>query len=88
MAKLEKVKLIIFNKPHSWYIADITDISTEIRANTSYLYLLNIMENFTKYANNYLLSKKNRNSILHCIKNFIEDGGEPIEMGFDRGREF
>ena len=36
MAKREKVKLIIFNKPRSRYIADITDIPTEIRANTNY----------------------------------------------------
>ena len=35
-----------------------------------------------------LLSNKNQNSILNCIKNFIEDVGEPIEMGFDNGREF
>ena len=88
IAKREKAKLIIFNKPRSRYIVDITDIPTEIRANTNYLYLLNIVDHFTKYANSYLLSNKNQNSILNCIKNFIEDVGEPIEMGFDNGREF
>ncbi len=31
---------------------------------------------------------KNQNSILNCIKNFIEDVGEPIEMGFDNNKEF
>ena len=31
---------------------------------------------------------KNQNSILNCIKNFIEDVGEPIEKGSDNDKEF
>lgn len=80
IAKSEKYKLIIFNKSCSRYIEDITDIPTELRVNTPYLYLLNVVDHFTKYANRYLLSNKNQKSILHCIKNFIEDVGQPIEM--------
>ena len=58
LEKCEKVKLIIFNKQRARYIADIADIPTKIRENTNYLYLLNIVDHLTKYANSYLLSNK------------------------------
>ena len=64
------------------YIADITGIPIEIRENTNYLYLLKIWDNFTKYTNSFLLSNKNQNIILFCIKYFIENVEEPTEMGF------
>ena len=46
------------------------------------------MGNFTKFVNNYLLWIKKQNNILECFKNFFEVLGEPIEMGFNNGREF
>ena len=86
--KSEKFKLIIFNRPSSRYFADITDLPTELRQNTKYLYLLNIVDHFSKFVNSYLLTHKTKNNILDCFKYFFEDYGEPIEIGFDNGREF
>jgi len=47
LRKREKSKLIIFNKPKVRYIADLTDIPLELRKGTDYLYILNIIDDFS-----------------------------------------
>ena len=53
---------------------------------TKYIYLINIIDHFSRYINSYLLEKKI--SILLCIKEFIEEKGVPMEFGTDNGKEF
>ena len=86
--KKEKVKLIIFNKPKARFVADLTDIPTDIKGNSPYLYLINIIDHFSKYVSSYLLSNKKGKTILDKIKSFITDVGNPDEFGFDNGKEF
>ena len=85
---INKFILIIFKRPRVRYIADITDIPLEIRKGTDYLYLLNIIDHFSKYVASYLIKSKKSETILNKIKNFIDEEGAPLEFGFDNGREF
>ena len=71
--KKEKVKLIIFNKPKARFVEDLTDIPTDIRGNSPYLYIINIVEHFCKYIPSYLLTNKKGKTILVKIESFFTD---------------
>ena len=86
--KREKTKLIIFNKPKYRYIIDLTDIPTELTIGTNYKYLINIIDHFSKYTGSYLLENKTGNLVKEKIKNFLDEEGNPLEIGFDNGKEF
>lgn len=60
----------------------------ELKHNSEYKYLFNIIDHTSKYVGSFLLENKKGESILKCIKNFFDDVGYPIEMAFDNGKEF
>ena len=66
----------------------MTDIPSELKKGTDFVYMLNIIDHFSKYAGNFLLKNKKSKIVLNKISAFIEDVGKPIEMGFDNGKEF
>ncbi len=66
----------------------MTDIPTELRGKTKYLYLFNIVDHFTRYTNAYLLKNKKQNNIVEKLKDFFEEKGMSEEYGSDNGREF
>ena len=86
--KSENFKLIIFQRPRVRYIFDLTDILIELRGNTKYLYISNVVNHLTIFDNSYLFRNKAKISILEKIKNFIDDLGPPKEMEFNNVREF
>ena len=88
LKKRENSKIIIFSRPRYRYIGDLTDIPHELRKNTKYLYMFNIIDHFSKYAQSYLLFNKEAKSILDKLKEFIDENGIPYQFGSDNGREF
>ncbi len=52
------------------------------------LYLLSIIGHFSKYAENFILTKKNQNTVMNKIKYFIDKNGIPEKILTDNGGEF
>ena len=66
----------------------MTDIPTELTIGTNYKYLINIIDLFSKYTGSYLLGNKTGNLIKEKIKIFLDEEGNPLEIGLDNGKEF
>jgi len=63
-----ELKVIIFKKPKIRYIGDLTDIPIEIiDKNKNYNYIYTIKDNFSKFADSYLMENKNSNNILNIV---------------------
>ena len=86
--KREPGKQIITYYPKQRYIMDITELPLELKANTDYLYLFNIIDHFSKYGMSFLIKNKEAKTILNYLKLALECNGYPNEIGSDNGKEF
>ena len=66
---LPSINQIICEYPRELYVIDITTIPNEYTENEeSQLYLLSIIDHFSKYAYNYIIKKKDQKTVLEKIK--------------------
>ena len=80
---------ILCSKPKELYLLDITDVPYEIKNNKdNKLYLLSIIDHFTKFAQNYILTNKDKTSVLKRLKKFCNNYGYPDKILTDNGLEF
>ena len=79
---------MIFTHVYERYIADVTELPDELTNNRKYLYLLNIIDHFSKYAFSYILENKTADTILDKIKDCFLNHGYPEELGTDNSPEF
>ena len=79
---------IISKAPKDIYQIDITIISEKLRDHDNTVYLLCIIEHFSKFANAYLLKTKTSEEILGNIKNFIYNYGKCKTLHSDNGKKF
>ena len=86
--KREPCMQMIFTHVYERYIADLTKLPNELTNNRKYLYLLNIIDHFSKYAFSYILEKKTADIALNKIKDCLLNHGYPEEFGTDNGPEF
>ena len=81
--KREPSKQIITYYPRQRYIMDITELPIELKLSSKYIYLLNIIDHFSKYGMSYLIENKEANTIFEKVKIALECNGFPIEIGSD-----
>ena len=68
---------------------DITEINKDIiDNNNNRIYLLNIIDHFSKYAWSFIQSTKSSEETFKNIKNFIDKNGPPEIIQCDNGGEF
>ena len=79
---------MIFTHVYERYIADLTELPNELTNNRKYLYLLNIIDHFSKYAFCYILKKKTADIVLDKIKDCFLNHRYPEEFGSNNGSEF
>ena len=87
--KREPAKQIITYYPKQRYIMDITELPKDFcNSKNDFLYLLNIIDHFSKFGMSFLLDNKEAKNILSKLKIAFEGNGYPEEVGSDNGREF
>ena len=80
---------IICSKPRELYLIDITELPKQFNnINNNRIYLLTIIDHFSKYAGTYLINNKESNTVLNKIKDFIKKNGQPEKILTDNGSEF
>ena len=84
----KKKKIILDEGPHFRYVADIWYLCNEIKAETGYNYVLDVIDHFSKWYNGYLLKTKEAKEVLKKIELFIENFGECKILQVDNGTEF
>ena len=86
--KREPAKQIITFYPKQRYIMDLTELPKELKTNNNYIYLLDIIDHFSKYGISIPLENKEANTIFKNLKIALECNGFPEELGSDNGKEF
>ena len=84
----KKMKIIIDNGPHYRYVADLWYLNGDLKEDTGYSYILDIIDHFSKWYNGYLLKTKNADEVLTKIEMFIENFGSCKILQVDNGTEF
>ena len=84
----KKMKIIIDNGPHYRYVADLWYLKGDIKEDTGYNYILDIIDHFSKWYNGYLLKTKNADEVLTKIEMYIENFGSCKILQVDNGTEF
>ena len=79
---------IIYEEPKELYLIDITDIPHEFIEKKNKLYILSILDHFSKFSANFIIKNKDKISVLNKIKKFIEKYGAPDKILTDNGGEF
>jgi hypothetical protein len=80
---------ILCDKPKELYLIDITEIPTEfLNDDKDKLYLLSIIDHFSKFACNYIIKNKEKKTVLNNIKKFINKYGVPDKILTDKGGNF
>lgn len=80
---------IICIKPRELYVFDITQLSHEYLNDESHkIFLLSGIDHFSKYGYNFLIKKKEENTVLQHIKKFIKFNGILKRILCDNGKEF
>ena len=80
---------IICKKPRELYLIDITEVPHELNDNAKKkIYLLSILDHFSKYAKNYIINKKDDKTVIKKIVDFIDNNGLPEKILTDNGGEF
>ena len=67
---------------------DLTIIPEKLRTDEKSIYLLCIIDQFSKFANAYILNSKKSDIILGYIKSFINAYGKTNTLHSDNGKEF
>ena len=86
--KREPAKQIITFYPKQRYIMDLTELPKELKTNNNFIYLLDIIDHFSKYGISIPLENKEANTIFENLKTALECNGFPEELGSDNGKEF
>ena len=60
----KKKKIILDDRPHFRYVADIWYLCNEIKLETGYNYVLDMIDYFNKWYNGYLLKSKEPKEFL------------------------
>ena len=84
----KKPKIILDNGPHFRYVADLWHLCNEIREETGFNYVLDIIDHFSKWYAGYPLKTKDANEVLKNIEKFIENFGKCKILQVDNGTEF
>jgi hypothetical protein len=80
---------ILCERPKELYVIDITLIPKElVNNNDKFVYLLSIIDQFSKFAANYILKNKTSTSVLIKLKDFFNIYGVPDKILSDNGKEF
>ena len=69
-------------------MADIWVLSEELKGNTNYKYVLDIIDHFSKFTQAYLLNTKEGLEVFSKIRNFCDLYGNPNILITDNGLEF
>ena len=71
------------------YVKDMINVTPEIDDKKKiYIFILNIIDNYSKLVGSYLLVNKTAINVLNCFNNFISIYGEPNILHCDNGREY
>ena len=82
-------KQLIFNRPKDRYVIDLTYIPIDLMKNKNNIYLLNIIDHFSKYLISYLIYNKKGQTISKKLAECFKKFGNPKEIGADdNGSEF
>ena len=84
----KKNKIILDNRPHYRYVADIWYLNTRIVTETGYKYILVSIDHFSKWYGGYFLKTKTAEEVLKNIDIFMENFGYPKILQVDNGTEF
>ncbi len=87
-SKREKSITILSHGPKDRYVADLWYLSEYLKGHSNYLYVLDIIDHFSKFCNSYLLNTKEKYEIFTHIRDFIENYGKPNYLVTDNGTEF
>ena len=87
-AKREKSITILSHGPKDRYVADLWYLPEYLKGHSNYLYVLDIIDHFSKFCNSYLLNTKEKYEIFTHIRDFIENYGKPNYLVTDNGTEF
>ena len=79
---------IIPKGPRDVFQLDITDIPSKLQTDELAKYLLSIIDTFSKYGFNYIISNKKADTVLGKLKDFINRNGKPNTIHTDNGKEF
>lgn len=81
-------KQLVFSRSRDRFIIDITYIPIDPLNNKNNIFLLNILEHFSKFLVSYLIPNKKRKTICAKLEDCFYKFGTPIEIGADKGSEF
>ena len=87
-SKREKTITILSHGPRDRYVADLWYLPEYLKGHSNYLYVLDIIDHFSKYCNSYLLNTKEKYEVFTHIRDFIEKNGKPNYLVTDNGTEF
>ena len=86
---LDKKPIIIKTYgPHIRYQADLWYLPDELKKGSKYLYVLDVIDHFSKWCYCFLLKNKGASLVLSKIKSFFEINGKPELFHTDNGKEF
>ena len=66
----------------------ITDIPHEFIVKKNKLYILSILDHFSKFSANFIIKNKDKITVLNKIKKYIKKYGAPDKILTDNGGEF
>ena len=67
---------------------DLSDIPDLIKNETNYKYILHILDHYSKYLFDELLTNKKAETIISKLPNIFYINGFPEEICLDNGKEF
>ena len=74
--------------PRDVFQLDITDIPLILQTDEYAKYLLIIIDTFSKYGYNYIISDKKADTVLGKLKDFINRNGKSNAIHTDNGKQF
>ena len=72
-SKREKTITILSYGPRDRYVTDLWYFPEYLKWYSNYLYVLDIIEHFSKYCNSYLLNKIENMKYLHISEIFLKN---------------
>ena len=87
-SKREKTITILSHGPRDRYVVYLWYLPEYLKGNFNYLYVLDIIDHFSKQCNSYLLNTKEKYEVFTHIRDFIEKYGKSNYLVTDNGTEF